>query len=81
MIRAIVLDSSPLGLLMQRPGIRIADACRAWAEQRQQQGVELVVPEIVDYELRRELLRLGNAAAVARLDAFESAGPGRYLLS
>lgn len=38
-----------------------------------------MVPEIVDYEVRRELLRLNNVAAVAELDAFNSAQPDRYL--
>jgi hypothetical protein len=37
------------------------------------------VPEIADYEVRRELLRMGNASAVGRLDAFNAAHPARYL--
>jgi predicted nucleic acid-binding protein len=37
----------------------------------------VLVPEITDYEVRRELLRLGRRAAVARLDAL--AGSTEYL--
>src|SRR4051812_38089821 len=56
----IVLDSGPLGLLTQRPGVAPADACRAWLAAHSSRGVGIVVPEIVDYELRRELLRAGK---------------------
>jgi predicted nucleic acid-binding protein len=42
-------------------------------------GVTVVVPEIADYELRREILRTRNRSAIARLDAFNGAEPGRYL--
>ena len=79
MIATIVLDSGPLGLLAQRPGLAIADACRAWLERHVQAGVRALVPEIADYEVRRELIRLGNVAAIARLDTFNSAVFDRYL--
>jgi len=75
----IVLDSGPLGLLMQRRGLPVADACRRWLANRMRAGTRFLVPEIADYELRRELLRLGLTPALARLDAFNSALPDRYL--
>jgi predicted nucleic acid-binding protein len=37
------------------------------------------VPEVADYEVRRELLRARKGTAVARLDHFNSLVPGRYL--
>lgn len=73
----VVLDSGPLGLLMQRRGLPIADAARAWLAGRLRDGVRFFVPETAGYEVRRELLRL--SAAVGRLDAFNAAVPDRYL--
>jgi hypothetical protein len=39
----------------------------------------VIVPAIVYYELKRELLRAKKMAGIARLDAFVRATPGRYL--
>jgi predicted nucleic acid-binding protein len=79
MTPAVVLDSGPLALLFQKQGIQPADECREWLRRHLSAGARVVVPEIVDYELRRELLRLDNAAAVAALDAFIGAEADRYL--
>ena len=64
----VILDSGPLGLLMQRLRLPLADACRKWLADRARAGTRFIVPEIADYEVRRELVRLGNTTAVARLD-------------
>jgi predicted nucleic acid-binding protein len=79
MIQTIVLDSGPLGLLMMPKGHREGDACRAWAATRLGQGVRMVVTEIIDYELRRELIRAGFTAAISDLDAFNGARVDRFL--
>ena len=76
---AVVLDTTPLGLLSQKKGVSEADACRAWAADLDQFGCRFFVPEIADYELRRELIRQGSAAAVRRLDAFDASVTGEYL--
>lgn len=76
---AIVLDTTPLGLLSQKKGIPEADACRAWAADLDRLGCLFFVPEIADYELRREFIRQGNAAAVRRLDIFNASVTGEYL--
>lgn len=79
MKRFLVLDSSPLGLLFQRPAIKVADECRAWLKRAVDAGAEVLVPEIVYYELRRELLRLKRLKAVAALIEFSHSMPGRYI--
>ena len=47
MIRTIVLDSPPLGLLFQRPGFRKADECRDWLKHHLATDVRVIVPEMV----------------------------------
>ncbi len=65
----IILDSEPLGLLTHRRGLHKPDLCQKWLALRAEEGAEIVIPEIIDYELRRELIRAGKRASVARLDA------------
>lgn len=76
---AIVLDATPLGLLTQKKGVPEAEACRTWYQTLINFGCLLFVPEIADYELRREFLRQGNSGAVSRLQIFNAATPDRYL--
>ena len=65
---AIVLDTTPLGLLTQKKGILEAEACRTWADGLIRFGCLFFIPEIADYELRREFIRQGNNGAVTRMD-------------
>ncbi len=62
------LDSTPLGLVSQSRGTPEAIRCRRWVQTLLAAGVRVVVPEIADYEVRRELLRVGATAGLARLD-------------
>ena len=39
----------------------------------------MIVPAIIYYELRRELLRAGKTFSVGRLESFVTSTPGRYL--
>ena len=75
---AIVLDGKPLSLLTMRSGHRQGDPCKAWFLALESPGPRFYVPEIADYELRRELIRAGHAPSIARLDAFHAAEPDRY---
>jgi predicted nucleic acid-binding protein len=58
-----------LGLVSQRRGHPPGDRCRAWLDALRLAGVRIVVPEIADYEVRRELLRVNARAGLQRLDA------------
>jgi predicted nucleic acid-binding protein len=71
-VTAVVLDSSPLGLLAAPSRISLAAACDAWATSLLAAGHRVFLPEIADYEIRRELLRLRAVRRIARLDGFRS---------
>jgi predicted nucleic acid-binding protein len=69
---AVLFDSGPLGLLCHSRAA-VTAACDQWLADLLSAGRRVLVPEIVDYELRRELLRLGHRGPVARLDALARA--------
>ncbi|MBC8140298.1 MAG: nuclease [Armatimonadetes bacterium] len=78
-LAAVFLDTSPLSLVTQRRGKSVeADECQTWASALTQNTIAIVVPEVADYELRRELIRLRKTTAIARLDAFPAL-IGEYL--
>ena len=66
----VVLDSTPLGLVTNPKGGADAEDCTAWLNELIDAQVRIVVPEIVDYELRREFLRTKKTNALRRLDEF-----------
>jgi len=68
MKRTVFLDSEPLGLASQAQGVARADDCRKWLFDIESAGVRVVIPEIADYEVRRELVRAGATAGIRRLD-------------
>ena len=68
MSRLIVLDAGPVGLLTRSPRVPEAQQCADWLGDRLAAGARVVIPEIADYEVRRELLRLGASAALRRLN-------------
>lgn len=68
--RIVVLDSGPLGLVSNPYLSAEASACHQWLDGLLQHGVRVVLPEIADYEVRRELLRANKSPGLARLDAF-----------
>ena len=65
----VLLDTGPLGLVTNPRGSTEADTCNRWMEGLLSSGVEICIPEIADYELRRELLRAEKVQGLARLDA------------
>jgi predicted nucleic acid-binding protein len=71
-VKVVVLDSSPLGLLVAPRRIPLAAACQTWVAGLLAAGHRVFRPEIADYEIRRELLRLRAGQRVVRLDGFRS---------
>ncbi len=69
MRRIVLLDSSPLGLLSHP---RKHPEIKAWVQALIRVGFVVRVPEIADYEIRRELLRSGKMAGVQRLNLLKS---------
>jgi predicted nucleic acid-binding protein len=65
---AVVLDTGPLGLLANPNPSPHPTACRQWVAALRAAGRRVIVPEIADYELRRELLRLNRVRSIALLD-------------
>lgn len=79
MSRIVCLDSGPLGLLTHPQKTVEVIEVTAWIVRCLRAGDQILVPAIVYYELKRELLRLEKINGIGRLDAFVSATPGRYL--
>jgi predicted nucleic acid-binding protein len=77
--RVFLLDSGPLGLLTHPQRTADVIAITEWLSRCLLGRVRVIVPAIVYYEIRRELLRAGKTFGVERLDAFVVAAPGRYL--
>lgn len=71
-MRHLLLDSSPLGLLSSPvPNAQVA-AISGWAISCLTAGDRLYIPEVTDYELRRELLRAGKSAGLAKLSGLQT---------
>ena len=70
MIGPIVLDSGPLSLATNPRTSPVNLSCKGWLEDRLNEGCRVIIPAIVDYEVRRELIRANKAAGVKRLDEF-----------
>ena len=65
----VLLDAGLLGLLSNPNPSPQPIACRQWAAALQAAGRRLIVPEITDYEIRRELLRANLSLSIVLLDA------------
>lgn len=68
----VLLDAGPLGLLAQTRVMPARDECVAWVASLRQRDIPVIVPEIADYEVRRELLRIGSARGIANVDGLKT---------
>lgn len=72
MSRVVVIDSGPLGLVTNPKRSSQSIACARWLQAMVADGMRIILPEIADYEIRRELLRANKVMGIARLDALAS---------
>ncbi len=64
----VMLDSGPVGLVSNPKRSAEAMACEKWIGTLEAAGHEIVIPEIIDYEVRRELIRARKRRGLIRLD-------------
>jgi predicted nucleic acid-binding protein len=69
--RHILLDSAPLGLLSNPVRTVDVTAISDWVTDCLAAGHKIYIPEVIDYEIRRELLRAGKTTGIARLDQLQ----------
>jgi len=75
----VVLDTGPLGLVTNPRAEGEAARCATWLVGTIGQGHTIGLPEIADYELRRELLRADLQRALTRLDQLKAQASVEYL--
>ena len=63
-----MLDSGPVGMITNPKITPPNVACARWFQGLLNRGVTIYLPEIVDFEVRRELLRAQKPTGIQRLD-------------
>ena len=64
----VVLDSGPAGILTHPKPNAATRAIEQWLAAMLAAGRRVILPEITDYELRRELIRANKAKSLSNLD-------------
>ncbi|NEP13514.1 MAG: type II toxin-antitoxin system VapC family toxin [Symploca sp. SIO1A3] len=73
MNRIVLLDSGPLGMVTTpKAKSPIYQECKLWFNSLGTKGYTVLLPEIADYEVRRELLRAGKMVGIRRLDQLKA---------
>jgi predicted nucleic acid-binding protein len=72
MIRHIVLDSWPLSSAAQPVPVGASAAVANWVQRCNAAGHQIYVAEVVDYEVRRELVRANKQSGIAQLNLLKS---------
>lgn len=70
-MKHVLLDSYPLSVASNPSATANVLAMRSWATSLLAAGRRIYIPEVIDYELRRELLRAGKAPSIAVLDVLK----------
>lgn len=79
MVKSVVLDAGILGLLTNPKRSETGETCAKWLQLMISNNCPILVPEITDYEVRRELLRANKVNGLQRLDSFISSNAVVYL--
>ncbi len=74
MSMVILLDTGPLGLITNPRASQETRECNQWLESLALQEIQVKIPEIADFEVRRELLRADKFKGIERLNDLQ-----RYL--
>ena len=67
MTRTILLDAGVVGLLVSPPNLPAVRRALSWLDSLLGK-VDIMIPDITDFETRRELIRLGATTKLTRLD-------------
>src|ERR671938_1468569 len=68
----VLLDAGPLGMASNPKATARNIECYEWLEALIVNGARVLVSEIADYEVRRELLRAEKTQGIARLDLIKN---------
>jgi len=66
--RVVFLDAGPIGLVTNPKLSPESTLCTRWLQALIISDTRVIIPEIADYEVRRELLRANKVRGMARLD-------------
>ena len=69
----VLLDAGPVGLVTNPKRSVASIACFRWIQELVRHDVPVILPEIADYEVRRELIRSEKSQGLAELDRLASA--------
>lgn len=75
----ILLDTGPLGIITNPKRRTLTLDSLQWVSRHLREGDIFLVPAMADYEVRRELIRLGRTAGIRALDEWNSVPEDRYL--
>ncbi len=69
----LILDTGVVGVITNpKSSSPEVQNCKQWFKQSLNQGVNFILPEIADYEIRRELLRANKSQGIKRLDELKN---------
>lgn len=68
----MLLDTGPLGFVTHPNASTKNEKAAKWLRGLLSDGVDVLIPEVADYELRRELIRAGKTRSIAVLDRYKA---------